>query len=767
MIRSNKQELLSLLSTMGNMAGLLPKMENPNEQIQDILAACECIKQNLEGETAPKSMELLQKIETFLKGGKLNIIEYSKKLKSTFDIEAKAKREVLFLPYKASMWDSLESIYLTAKDDPDWDVFVIPIPYYDKKDGKFTDMHWETGYPKNIPLIDYRKYSLEERKPDIIFVHNPYDNRNIVTSVHPDFYCERLRNFTANLVYVPYFVGDGVGIAKHFCTLPGCIFAHKVIVQTEAERKIYVREYSKVTKEGGSKFLALGSPKLDKAITAKKEDYELSPEWEKLIGDKKVVFYNTTIAAFLENTVENGKPSGKYFQKVRSVFEFFKKQSDFVLLWRPHPLLESTIKTMRPWLEAEYAEIVREYKSGGYGIYDDTEDLNRAIAVSDVYYGDGSSITVLFDVAGKAVLEQVFEATIISTIHGLYDNGNYIWFIDNNNILYKYDKQEKKSEYIKIISDKNYTAYIDIVANNNKLYFAPYKAYDVLFFDINDNEFGQINFKTDVNTNFRNVISFKNFIYFIPVEYPAIMRLNTDTSEIEYFSQWVDEISKLKGKEPFFFRSSCIVDAETTIVIQGSNALMFFNMETCNYEIKNIGEKNEEYAQVCFDGHNYYIAPRYEKYIVKWNRQSNEVFKIELPNSFSRKKNEGGNFVIQYLNGHIWLFPAAANNAYKINVDTYEITELLELTEYFENKDLNFYFRLSCNKNFIYAFTINKGIVEYNTDTRELNFIKDFADEALLARWLHESKSDKAIAKTINSGKAIWEYFKKKGYCYV
>ena len=34
------------------------------------------------------------------------------------------RREVVFLPYKASMWDSLESVYLAAKEDDTMDVYV-------------------------------------------------------------------------------------------------------------------------------------------------------------------------------------------------------------------------------------------------------------------------------------------------------------------------------------------------------------------------------------------------------------------------------------------------------------------------------------------------------------------------------------------------------------------------------------------------------------------------------------------------------------------
>ncbi|MBR4981553.1 MAG: hypothetical protein IKY94_03215, partial [Lachnospiraceae bacterium] len=87
------------------------------------------------------------------------------------------KKEVVFFPYNASMWDSLESIYLAAKEDPDCDAFCVPIPYYDKNpDGTFGKMYYEIdSYPSNIEVISYLDYDFKERMPDAIYIHNPYD----------------------------------------------------------------------------------------------------------------------------------------------------------------------------------------------------------------------------------------------------------------------------------------------------------------------------------------------------------------------------------------------------------------------------------------------------------------------------------------------------------------------------------------------------------------------------------------------------------------
>ena len=149
------------------------------------------------------------------------------------------RREVVFLPYKASMWDSLESVWKAADEDPDCDAYVIPIPYFDRNsDGSFKEMHYEGDqYPAYVPITHYDDYDISVREPDMIFIHNPYDDSNYVTSVAPKFYSKNLKQYTEKLVYIPYFVLGEVdpenkealkGI-EHFCITPGVLNADVVI----------------------------------------------------------------------------------------------------------------------------------------------------------------------------------------------------------------------------------------------------------------------------------------------------------------------------------------------------------------------------------------------------------------------------------------------------------------------------------------------------------------------------------------------------------
>ena len=98
--------------------------------------------------------------------------------------------------------------------------------------------------------------------------------------------------------------------------------------------------------------------------------------------------------------------SERYLEKMERVFRFFSKRKDAVLLWRPHPLMESTFSSMRPELYEKFIKLKTQFIQEKYGIYDDTPDMYAAIEFSDAYYGDSSSLVKLYQETGKPVMIQ-------------------------------------------------------------------------------------------------------------------------------------------------------------------------------------------------------------------------------------------------------------------------------------------------------------------------------------------------------------------------
>ena len=197
--------------------------------------------------------------------------------------------------------------------------------------------------------------------------------------------------------------------------------ADKVIVQSENMRQVYInvlteemvrsqgrRNEKDIRRYWENKIDGSGSPKFDKILNTQKEKLEIPEEWKRVIEKpdgtwKKIILYNTSVSALLQN-------NEKMLRKMEDVFQiFYENRNDVVLLWRPHPLLESTLTSMRPQLLEEYKKVRDSYIGNGWGIYDDTADLDRAIALSDGYYGDGSSLVELCRKMEKPIMIQNVE----------------------------------------------------------------------------------------------------------------------------------------------------------------------------------------------------------------------------------------------------------------------------------------------------------------------------------------------------------------------
>jgi hypothetical protein len=275
----------------------------------------------------------------------------------------------------------------------------MPLPYADRNpDGSVKAWHCDAPrFPADVPVIDYRLLDMAALHPDAIFIHNPYDDCNLVTSVAEDYYSDRLKEQTDLLVYVPYFVRERELHELQY-QYPGVINADKVIVWSEEVKQDFEANYPGGHPPKG-KFLALGSPKLDKVRVARREEYALPEDWRRILRDRKAILYNTTLTSFLLG-------EDAYLDKVEDVLRFFKGQDDAAFWWRPHPLFMSTIDSMRPELAGRYRTVVARYRSEGWGIYDDTPELDRAIAWTDAYYGDSSSLVPLVQAVGRPVLLQ-------------------------------------------------------------------------------------------------------------------------------------------------------------------------------------------------------------------------------------------------------------------------------------------------------------------------------------------------------------------------
>lgn len=544
--------------------------------------------------------------------------------------------EAVFLPYKAAMWDSLESVWQAANEDPDCDAYVIPIPYYDRNpDGSFKEMHYEADlYPSDVPITKYDEYDFGKRQPDMIFIHNPYDEHNYVTSVHPFFYSKNLKQFTDCLIYIPYFAtAGGFGEGQKLCS--AYIYADYIVVQSEKYIDFYDEQIPR------EKFLPFGSPKFDSVIHKCQNPPTPPQEWQEMMAGKKVYFYNTSLSGMLADT-------DAFLKKMRYVFDTFKGRNDVCLLWRPHPLMESTFQSMRPEHMEQFQILKDEFIQDHLGIYDETPDIENTIALSDVYIGDaGTSVTSLFGVVGKPIFildnyihslpdEDSWRGQYLDTSFGVYDKSEFyvsnegqLWYSPNKDYHYKYD----------MTLDEQYqggTYYLHAVSIGDKIYVIPRNARHLLIIQ-NRKIIKKIAFDYKFNqpNSFWHFWNNDQYIFIFPYNYPAMVRFDIQTEEITYTTGIADfNVRDVDGENVTGWITA--YGSELVIASPTDNQFLFIEMDTLSVRLVDCDFQTiQGTAMMTVEDDEIWIMPMKGLAIVKWNPKTGKFMEYRrLPSEF-------------------------------------------------------------------------------------------------------------------------------------
>lgn len=565
---------------------------------------------------------------------------------NTLRKEKDIKKEIVFLPYKASMWDSLESVWKAAYEDKEHcNTYVIPIAYADRKpDGTPALWHCERDeYPDYVPVLDWHDYTWERLKkmhPDIIFIHNPYDNYNAVTSIDSQYYSDRLKKCTDKLVYIPYFVlqepekadEDIESKLANFVLTPGVFNADKTIVQSEVMRQIYIKILLRSTniKERcywEKHILGIGSPKIDKVVLSKCKNFDLPEKWKKLIEGKKVILYNTSLTAVLRN-------SDKVCNKLRIVLDTFRRRMDVILWWRPHPLMKATIRSLISECYRDYENIETQYVKDGWGIYDISAQLERAIACSDGYYGDCSSVLNLYEITNKPIMIENFLNTtgmdmdrIPVWMHDYCIVGDSLWFVHGTiNALMKYSINNHKLTVERILENENIwqdAAFCGVQYYRNKIFLIPASGRRILVYDLNKKE-ERIIWETNSKCKqlFRKSYVKGNVLYAIPRDYDYILEIDMLTETVIKKVNWKEVAAKKISKDSIkhIWAVSWNNDDILVLALEGSNLCLIYDMRIGLIKGYFVGTNDNVYSAVACAG----------EYVFFWENKKRNIVKVSL-----------------------------------------------------------------------------------------------------------------------------------------
>jgi len=598
------------------------------------------------------------------------------------------KREALFLPYKFSMWDSLESIYFAALADEDCDAYVMPIPYIEYGEGKKTGTwKYEGEEYKEIPIISYKDYDLSEHKPDMVFIHNPYDQYNTVTSVAPDYYSTELKKHCEKLIYVPYFY-SGEKMPDIHVTIPTYANMDYIVVSSKKAADI-MSKYVPV-----DKLLPLGSPKIDRMLRIN-EEKKMPASWKKRIGNKKAVMLNIGINGLLQNRFRT-------ILKMRYIFDYFKQREDIVLWWRPHPLLKQTMQSMCPELLGAYVEMERAYVLENIGIYDTTADSNVAVAACDAFLGDGSSMANLFAMLGKPIFtldgfsskEPSKEERNQLWLGGSVQkrDGNILSFVSELNAMVTWNVETGKLDVEKQFEDSylSFQGVIgrDLLRENGQWQFVPAKKdapiinYDYATGNMTKQSVEGIDF-----TEYSNVVEREGYLILFPGRKNRWTYYNLKTGEAIHYGgyEYLQRFIQMP-EEAYFYGGALILDDKAYMCSYRANFIVEFDLKERSCKLYKIGPDGIRYAgfinDTVFEPEVFYLFAWDGSKIIKWNKNTGTVDVIDkMPKGYIGL---GGAFVSQYtpawgpkiiLEDKLIIFPYVANQILLVDKKSGEVSE--------------------------------------------------------------------------------------------
>lgn len=556
-------------------------------------------------------------------------------LRKAMEEEPAARCEVVFFPYNASMWDSMESVWQAAREDARCDVYVVPLPYHQlNPDGSVFRRCWEGDrFPEEVPITRWEEYDLEARRPEIAYIHNSFDQHNKVTRIDERYYSHRLKEWVGTLVYIPYYTtGEGLTTLPHV-QIAGASAADFVIAQHEEDKELFAQHAPQKRVE------ALGSPKVDRIIRLERDNPPLPAEWKMLLG-KKVLLLNTSLSSML--SFGEG-----FLDKLEEVLDSVGEHPGLALLWRPHPLAGATMSAMRGDLITRYRRLEDRFLEEGLGVLDQTADTGRAIALADAYIGEASSSLVyLFSLTGKPLYLLQYGKITFQVSTGDEDTA---WaFSTNDNGLFRLSLPTGEAEYLGSVPANCGDAmlYRMVTPAGQKVILSAGKASEAAIYDIPTRQFEMTPFPQESQglSAMGRGYPTEDAIWFPPgAGQKSFAQYHRETAVLK----WMENLKKVGPLSPLNekqggFGVGQVAGSSLWLPLWQRDALLELNTKTGDTQVHRLGSRKHGYGHLALDGTSFWMThglsrEPMEPTLFRWDRTIRKVTEHQsFPVDFQR-----------------------------------------------------------------------------------------------------------------------------------
>lgn len=362
------------------------------------------------------------------------------------------------------------------------------------------------------------------------------------------------------------------------------------------------------------------------------------------------------------------------------------------------------MKSMRAELWGEYQEIVREYKNAGWGIYDDSADLDRAIEVCDGYYGDGSSIEYLCQQAERPILLQNPNLRNINSKNEKKNKSGSVWpscyvedkrlniiFFSNMlcNELYEFDVLNQKLKLLvkypldiySMNGDCMYM-YENILYDGKYLILIPKSARLIAIYDLDKRELRSIDLNTYIrddrfsNNNFVCTL-YQGYIFFLCIDYPLLFKFNILTRIMEkvFIPSKYNNIFDGNLSKRGIHQSN-----KWAIMNKKKPIIVIIDLNTGMLKTKKYIHENVGFNTGLYEKSSYWLVGSNYKYVYKlYDGDLLEKFTLNMDEKDKNKFND-----ILIYNGEIIFSPTYGENIYVFDLNKCICKKMVIFTKYKE-----------------------------------------------------------------------------------
>ena len=301
----------------------------------------------------------------------------------------------------------------------------------------------------------------------------------------------------------------------------------------------------------------------------------------------------------------------------------------------------------------------------------------------------------------------------------LYDDGEYYWFtVWSYNALFRMDKKNWLAEYMGSFSNAKLSEgrlYEQIIEYDNKLYFTPGLAKSIGVYDKKSGNFSNIDYsvlqsdKTEgaIEWDFYSASKYNGCIYFFPHQKDYILKLEVKTGKIMCIPFLNDDIQANSIGVTWFF-GICVQNNIVYAPFNGVNAVLKLDMSNDEITVYEVGDPGMGFADICFDGEDFWLAPMHSGVIVRWNDKQNISEKIEL----NIKGNTDFLFCrCEYFNDRIYLIPNTYDKMLTIetqNNNNYCVNEYIDVGD--TDKGIYYSNYICCNSDNDHILLLDKDL---------------------------------------------------------